>query len=647
MTLKADVVTIDSKSDSYEAKGNVRMVRDGYSLLADSVIYNRLTEDATARGGVLLEKGDDILRGSKLRLNLDTQQGELLDADLLVKKTNFRIRGRRVDKTGDKDYLVQGGSFTTCSGEPPSWRFEARQVKVTLDEYASGRDAIFYAGNLPLFYFPYLVFPVMKERQSGLLIPQVGRSSKKGLYLTQPYYYAIDPSQDVTFTLDLQSSRGVGSALDYRYLRGNGSEGSLNAYGIYDFPFGRYRGELNQKHIEFFSPDTVFTSNLHIISDRSYYKDYGEAVGEYNRQYYESTLSIDHKWERYDVTGLLDYVEDLSSPSNDQSLQRLPALTLVGAGQKIGPAFLSLNAGATNFQRVQGDTGARLELHPRLSLYTHPTRELDLSLYGGYQERIYSAFGSQSGTGTQGIGIADAGGALSLPLERIYQGAYRHVLTPAVGYSFVQEKGQDRLPLFDFDDRVLPMSQVTWSISNTVTGKELLEGGIPTYRDLFYLRLSQGYQFTGTRRDLLTLVDEGHHLTDLMLEGRVTPLKNVTFGADGRINPVRGYLSTANLSALATGEKGNEAAFAYRFSRGEVHYLEGRFSYPIVTPFVASAMERYSLDKGGLLESRYALEYRHQCWSVVFSYSERPGNREFMTSFSLTGVGQLGSLRLF
>ncbi|MBJ6727672.1 LPS-assembly protein LptD [Geomesophilobacter sediminis] len=675
VTLNADTLTLDTASDSYVARGKVRLLREGVSLMADSVVYNRLTAEATALGAVRLEKGDDLVKGDRLRINLDTQQGELLNGDLFIKKSNFRLLGQRVDKTGDRDYEVHRGTFTTCNGDHPSWRFEARDIKIALDEYATGKDAVFYAGDIPLLYFPYLVFPVQRDRQSGLLLPRIGRSSKKGLYYTQPYYWAIDASQEATFALDLQSSRGVGTAVDYRYLRAHGSEGSLQAYGIYDFQTENppaqgvnqlsgpaapgFRGELNQKHLEVFSPDTTFASDLHFLTDRKYYRDFGEVAGEYNRQYLESTLSIDHKWERYNVTGLLSYVEDLVSPNNEQSLQRLPAVNFVGAGEKIGPTFLSLYSGVTNFERGEGTNGQRLVLEPRLSLYSRPASLFDLSLFGGYRQRFYNTYGGDQ-NGSQGVGVGDAGGAVSLPLERVYNGSVRHVITPSVGYTFVEDKDQDRLPFFDWDDRVLPRNMATWSVTNTITRKEYLESGIPSYRDLVFLRISQGYDFTGARRpggagdqnripprDLLTLVDPGHHLTDLMVETRVSPFKDVTFGADGRINPIDGNLSTGNVSATATGEAGNRGTLGYRYSRGQVNYLEGSFTYPIFKPFVASALERYSIDRGAFLESRYALEYRQQCWSLTFSYSDRISDREFMVNFTLSGVGSLGSVRLF
>jgi len=648
VTLKADILTLDVPADSYRAEGKVRMVRNGVSLLADSVTYRRLTGDTLAEGKIFMEQTGDTLKGDRLSLNLESQQGELLNGELFIKKSNFRLWGKRVEKTGDEDYHVERGSFTTCDGDNPSWHFEARDLQVTLDEFATGRDAVFYVGKVPVLYTPYILFPAQKERQSGLLLPKLGNSTKKGIYYDQPYYWAASPSQDVTADLDLESARGVGVGIDYRYLRKGGSEGELQSYGIYDTQMQKFRGEFNLKQLELLTPATTLSSDIHLIADRSYFRDFSENSGEYNRQLLGSNLAIDHRWERYALTGQLNYVEDLVAADNDATLQRLPALNFVAAGTKIGPLFYSMDAGLMNFNRIQGATGERLDLHPRLSLYQKPAGIFDFSLYGGYEQRLYNAYGAQVPGGVRSIGNLDAGSTLALPLERIYDGRVRHLLTPALEYGYVQTKRDDDLPFFDFGDRVLGQEVLKWSLASTVTRKYQLEGGTSDYRDLLYLKLSQGYQFSGERRDLLlTPEDPGHHLTDLMLESKLTPAKGVALALDGRYNPIDNNLTTANLAMEYKGEGTNLASLGYRYSRSALEYLEGHFAFPVTSQLTANVLARYSFDKGGFLESRYSLEYKRQCWSIITSYSDRPGNRSFTVNFALAGIGPLVPVRAF
>ena len=651
VTLKADTLSVDTPSETYHAEGNVQISQKGASLLADSVIYRRLTGDALAEGDVVLERGDDTIKGTQLSLNLLSQKGELLNGELFIKKSNFRLRADRLQKTGEDDYRVERGTLTTCDGEHPSWRFEAKKVDVTLDEFATARNAVFYVGDVPLFYTPYLIFPANTERQSGLMLPRLGFSSKKGFYLDQPYYWAINPSQEATFDLDLESSRGVGAGVDYRYLRPHGSQGRLRAFGIYDTDASKFRGELQQKHLELLTPELTLASTIHLVSDRKYYLDYGEFSGEYNRQLLESSVSFDRRWERYGLSGALRYNQDLEAPNNRATLQRLPTFGFIAAGEKVGPLFFSMDSSLTNFEHAVGPTGQRLDLHPRVTYYAKPAGILDFSLYGAFQQRMYNASGDSPETGWRQIGQADGGGTLSLPLERIYDGELRHLMTPALEYLYVERRSDDDLPFFDYGDRVLGQSIARWSVSNTFTRKFVREGMPDEYRDFLYLKLSQGYQFSGQRRDLLTLVDEGHRLTDLMLESVVTPLQNVSLLADGRYNTHDNVISTADLGLEVKGEGRNQANLTYRYSRDQINYLGAGVTFPLTSQFTADLRGRYSIDKGGFLESRYAVEYRQQCWSVILAYSDRvsshtvSGEKQFTINFSLAGLGSLGPLQ--
>jgi LPS-assembly protein len=78
----------------------------------------------------------------------------------------------------------------------------------------------------------------------------------------------------------------------------------------------------------------------------------------------------------------------------------------------------------------------------------------------------------------------------------------------------------------------------------------------------------------------------------------------------------------------------------------EVEYLEGRLATRIFKPWVLSYATRYSFDRQNFLESVYAAEYRHQCWSITVSYLDRrvtnPG-QSVNVSFNLLGAFGFGS----
>lgn len=648
--VKADSISYDKEKDLHQAEGNVEIRWDRFTLFSDSAFVRQGENEAVAEGKVRLLTNGDILKSDRLRVNYVTGQGEAENGDLFIKQQNFHVRGARFIKTGKEDYRLERGTFTTCDGDAPSWKFTASDLDVTIDEYARGRNAVFYIKDIPVFYTPYIVFPVKRERQSGVLFPRIGNSTKKGFYLDVPYYWAISPSQDVTFDLDGQTKRGAGLGVDYRYLRPRGSGAAFKGYLIYDTQQDRERGYLSLRGHEFLSPSLTITSDVNLTLDRDFFRDYGEASGEYNRQILETTFFLTKNLGASSFTADMRYVDNLDAANNRATLQKLPTLNFSHSRSRIGgtPLYAGLESSFTNFYRDDGVRGQRLDLHPTLALYHAIPQGIDFSAWGGYRQRLYNAYGGDPGDGYHDDGLFDGGASVSTSLAKVYgvaRGdlrAVRHTLVPELGYQFVEEQNQDRLPFFDFDDRVVGQQMVTWSLSNFVTGKYVAPAGPPLYRDLLYLRLSQGYQVSGGRRDLLTLVDEGRRFTDIRIEARYTPVKMMSLTTDSRYNPYMTRFSTASLGFDLNDGGGNLAALNYRFARDKVEYLDGKAALALVKPFIFHYNCRYSFDRGEFLESLYSVEYKQQCWSVVLSYRDRLDDTGFVVSFNLAGLGSIG-----
>jgi LPS-assembly protein len=657
VTLKADNLSYDKTTDIYRAIGNVSLFWDAVTLSADRAYLREAGEEATAEGRVSIKKGSDVLRCDRISVNMLTEQGEVTNADIFSQKSNFHLRGTKITKIGEDEYRLERGSFTSCDGDHPSWKFTANDLDVTLEDFARGKNAVFYIKDIPVFYMPYILFPVKRERQSGFLFPRIGSSTQKGFNLDIPYYWAISPSQEATFDLDLQTKRGAGIGIEYNYLRPQGSLGAIKGYYIYDTSQDKGRANLVTQQQEWFSPTFNLKTDVNLVTDRNFFLDFSQASGEYNRQILDSSVSLTKNWQVYSLAGEVRYVDDLYATSNRGTLQKLPRVSFTALQQKLPgvsiPFYLGLNSSFVNFYHQDGIRGQRVDLHPVATAYLSLPAELELSAWGGYRQRLYNTYGGDPGSGSLGMGLADGGAKLTDSFARVYETHWggaekiRHALVPEVGYSFVQQKNQENLPFFDYDDRVLGQSMATWALASYLTGKFQEGDAPPTFRDLLYLRLSQGYQLSGTRRDLLTLVDDGNPFTDIRIEAKFTPIKQLSLYTDSRYNPYETHFSTVYAGLDTDDSKGDSAGFAYRFSRDHVEYLEGKVGLGLVKPFVFNYTARYSFDKGGFLETNYNLEYRHQCWSVIFNYYDRQLDRAFMVNFTLAGVGPVGKVKAF
>jgi LPS-assembly protein len=478
--------------------------------------------------------------------------------------------------------------------------------------------------------------------------------------------------------LDLQSKRGVGLATDYRYIRRLGSEGNTHFYSIYDKELEKFRGEFTARHQEIVSPDFNIKADINAVSDRDFFRNFSESFGSYNRQTLESTLSATKKWDRSLLVTEFEYTKDLNlGADNSATLQRLPTVDFTVVQRRVGatPLYLSFDSTFDNFYRQIGRRGLRADLHPVASLNMPLGPVLETSIWGGYRGRFYYLYdnGFNEQDRNRDDFIPDAGARVTTTIDRVYDLGWgplekvKHTVIPEVTYSYRPESGRAGLPFFDFHDDPVRENLINYSLTNFLTGKIVTGNEPPYYRELFFLKVSQGYELEGTRRDLLTIVDEGRPATDLRIEARVSPLRPLTLSTDTRYNTYVSRISTLGVAAALQSVAGNSASVEYRFARGthidgegnqgpeeKLSYLQGQFSLALLKPFYLNYTARYSLDDNQpqsdtnhFLEQQYAVEYRHQCWSVNVTYHERPGfldragDRSFLVNFTLSGIGSM------
>jgi LPS-assembly protein len=609
----------------------------------------------TATGNVVITKGNDVIKGNSVRIDLESGRGELSKGNIYLKQNNMHLTGEAVSRTGENDYSARNGSYTTCDDETPSWKFGAENLDMTIDEYGKAKHIVFYIKDIPVLYFPYAVFPVKRERQSGFLFPRLGFdfSGKKGIWADIFYYWAISPSQDATIDLDIQSKRGVGTGLDYRYLRKQGSTGNLGGYLIYDLNTDSLRGFIAQSHKEIFSSDMNVRTSINMTTDRLYLNDYGEKSGDYNRHSNDSTINFLKTWQNYALTANVRYTQDYYAVSNNSTLQTLPEVGVAGVRQQIfsTPLFFDLDSSATNFYRENGVRGQRLYGFPRVTLTSGIPGYLNLSTYAGAHLRAYSSENLTAGTKNDGSIVAEAGLRLSSSASRIYEvggeklSKLRHEIVPEISYQIIPQQDQSRLPMYDVKDRMPHLNILRYSITSLLGGK-FRNGETSEYRELMRLKLSQGYSFDGYRQDLLTKNDIQRPWSDILLESETWLHPHLQATLDARYNVYGGTISSAATGVQFDNKSGTTAGISYQMARNDVDYLEGRMATRIFNPWNFSYATRYSFDRRNFLESVYSTEYRHQCWSIQVSYIDRRvinPSQSVMVSFNLMGAFGFGS----
>ncbi|WP_461535465.1 LPS-assembly protein LptD [Spongorhabdus nitratireducens] len=265
--------------------GNV-VVRQGYRQLeSDSTIIDRDTQITTMNGNVVIREPGMLMTGSAGEIYMDSGRAQLDDAQIVLHESHARLSADNIERGEDEVIDLEKAQFTTCPPGNNAWTIGGSEVSLDpTSGFGSAKHAVVRAGGYPVFYFPYLYFPIDDRRHTGFLYPTFGSSSKRGTYLKTPFYWNIAPNYDATITPHYMSKRGALLELEGRYLTENMSGELGGAYLNKDqlkkenINYDEDRWLLNWRHKQSFTERWKAEVDFANASDKEYLSDFGTSL---------------------------------------------------------------------------------------------------------------------------------------------------------------------------------------------------------------------------------------------------------------------------------------------------------------------------------------------------------------------------------
>ncbi|MDY6853363.1 MAG: LPS assembly protein LptD [Thermodesulfobacteriota bacterium] len=667
INIKADRIEYDRDKNTYKTEGNVEIVQDSSLITADSVMVNLQTKEAQAIGKITLIEGEDILKSDRIEIDLDSQKGTIYNGTLFFKKENIHFTGDKIEKLGKDRYRIIDGEFTTCDGDSPPWKFRCQEVNVTLEGYATFKHSSFFIKELPVLYVPYLIFPAKTKRQTGLLIPSLGFNEDEGARVILPFYWVISDNMDATFSLDNRSKRGMGEAVEYRYLLSKNNTGNLYFYHMEELSRYRQWKEAQKgqtlissadrwvakyQHEKYFDPTFTTKIDISSISDRDFYRDFSEDVNDRSKEVDESNIFMTKVWERFDLSSVFTYTEDLER-EDKTTLQRLPAIEFTSLPQRIfgSSIFFGFKSTYDNLWREKGQKGQRIDIHPEI-LYTFYTDYFELKPEIGVRETVYKVDEEDDRFPNREIYNVNLG--LSSTIHRIFEvnakrlKKVKHSIKPELYYTYIPNVDQEDLPNFDSVDRIKKTDSITYSLTSDIIGKVLESDNSSSYHKYVRLKVSQDYDFIEAKRDLEFVDDSRRPFSLISGEIDLTPTKNIFLKLDGKYDAYNSFFNTYNILMGLKDGRGDFIDFDYRNTKDELEDISTKLKLVLTDSVNLKVKNRHSIFNDLSLETVFELEYKAQCWGVRTSYSDRAIEDEdrreqsFMVMFSLKGVGDIG-----
>jgi len=167
MTIKANYK--EKIKELIFATGNVEILYKDIKLFADRAEINTDTKDVYAAGNVVIQMPDEQVSAEEIRINLDSSEGELKKGFGLIQPST-RYEAETVKRDNANVYSFQKARFTSCTQPVPRWNFSCSKAKFKKGDYIGMSNAVFTIKKIPVFYLPYMRYPLDEERSTGFLL---------------------------------------------------------------------------------------------------------------------------------------------------------------------------------------------------------------------------------------------------------------------------------------------------------------------------------------------------------------------------------------------------------------------------------------------------------------------------------------------
>ncbi|BBJ23778.1 LPS-assembly protein LptD [Candidatus Nitrotoga sp. AM1P] len=647
------------------ASGEVEVRKRGQAIFADRVVYQQLSKELIADGAVRVEQNGIKMQGPHVKLNLDTNIGDMTKPTFQLAANNSRGSADILLMEGRQKYTVQNVAYTICPIGNDDWMLKASQLEIDNGRQVGvARNARVEFLGVPILYMPWMDFSLSDKRQSGFLGPVFGSTARSGTEVTLPFYWNIAPNRDATIAPRAMVKRGLMLNNELRYMDKNyAGEAHLDILPN-DALTDSTRLRTSLKHVQNLGYGFNASTNFNYVSDHTYFRDLSNTISSTSltNLVREGVLSYSGGW--WNAAARMQSYQTLQDPAAPvaEPYRRLPQITL-GALRPVAGANMAFTGEFVSFSHPTAVNGQRLVMYPSMSYPLIATPSFYVTPKFGVHYTHYSLGANNSGAlpdtnRTLPIVSLDSG----VVLERdwnVGEKNYVQTLEPRAYFLYIPYRNQNLVPNFDTaqadfnfaqmftenrffgSDRIGDAKQVTLSLTS-----RLLEAN--TGAERLRVAIGQRYSFKTPLVNLVNPEVATNNKSDILLAvlGRITP--KLSLNSAFQYNPNQAREEKLNVGARYQPESGKVLNLGYRFTRDSLRQVDISTQWPLSRRWSAMARWNYSLQDHRILELLTGLEYNESCWTarlVVqrFATATNELSTGIFAQLELNGLVRVGS----
>ena len=487
--------------------GNVVMRQGSMQVEADEANLYQTENRGELKGNVKIRDNGSLVVGDHGDIQLDTGEAQVDNAEYVMHKSRIRGSALYAKRAENAIIRLKDGTYTTCEPNSNAWQLKGNNITLNpATGFGTATNVTLRVKDIPVFYTPYIYFPIDDRRQSGFLPPSFSTSSDTGFMLVTPYYFNLAPNYDATLYPRYMTKRGLLMEGEFRYLT-KSSEGQVGGGYLNDSnddrkdqtDYEEQRWMVNWQHKGGLDERLMTEVDYTDISDPFYFQDLeSDQIGVESQDFLNQQGALTYRGDSY-TARLNVHAYEMATISQITPYDRLPQITFNGmlpyhpgglnfgyeteavrfdrdlkddvVFDEDGNLDASLGSGRLGQRLDQNVTGlarangTRLNFAPSISLpmeasygfvkptlkYVYTNYDLDLDSQGKAQAAVADPInGRYSSSQSRSVPIASIDSGLYFDRNTQWFGTnYRQTLEPRLFYLYVPYEDQKDIPVFD------------------------------------------------------------------------------------------------------------------------------------------------------------------------------------------------------
>jgi len=664
VAIEADLTEIVDKTIVFT--GNAELEKDGMVVTADKLSYDKVSDSFAGEGNILIQDpSGNVFQAQKMEMEVETMIGSAEDVKYtLTSKTAGKApsgtkfirahgKAKSIDFEGHDLIVLNDATYSTCRKDKEIAVFNA--AKIELDQSAGtgkARNMKLRLFDVPVFWFPYVSFPLNSDRKTGFLMPTIGSTGRLGTSIKIPYYFNIAPNMDATVGANYYSKRGAQLQGEYRYMT-KGGKGNFNgAYLSDDKVTGEnrygYKFNLRQRLARSWNASVNYAE----VSDENYFEDFSRSLlltsATYLRQ--EGRLDYSGRWLRANALYSRFQTIDETIPEVSRPYKREPAIAFSTKMPKLNDFKFDVYGSYTDFQRTDRISGPRSDLGASIAYdfnkmygFIKPKATFRYTSYD-----LTNVAAGQNTTPDRSLGIFSLDTGLYFDKSSFIKGRdFTTTLEPRLFYLYVPFEDQTDIPVFDTGqntfsmgtmfrenrftgpDRIGDANQLTVALTSRLisadSGDDLLKG-----------TLGQIYYFDDRKVNLSTnpTPAQTFNRSDFVGELYTRLSKKFYMYNFFQYNSEQSELGVFNTDLRYTKDARRGIKLGYYNRNKNSEQLNANVAWALAPRWQLSANARYDLKANDFLRGGIGVSYSACCWGIRVDAQRRiDNNSEYVNAF--------------